>query len=92
MQIGLPPKVLKWTRFFIICGDLAARGGMRAERRAVADALGHRDQVGRRRPSSEAPEVVAGAAEAALHFVGDAQAAVLADDVVDDLEEFRAAA
>ena len=38
------------------------------------------------------PEVVAGAAEAALHFVGDAEAAVLADDVVDDLEELLAAA
>ncbi len=34
------------------------------------------------------PVVVAGAAEAALHFVGDADAAVLADDVVDDLEKF----
>ena len=33
------------------------------------------------------PVVMAGAAEAALHFVGDADAAVLADDVVDDLED-----
>ena len=60
-----------------------------AERHAVADALGHRHQVGRDAPVLEAPEMLAGAAEAGLHFVGDAQAAVLADDVVDDLEIFR---
>ncbi len=38
---------------------------------------------------SKPQKCVAGAAEAGLHFVGDAQAAVLADDVVDDLEIFR---
>ena len=68
-------------------GD-ADRGGHRAERGAVADALGHRDHVGHDVPILVRPVVVAGAAEAALHFVGDADAAVLADDVVDDSEEF----
>ena len=34
----------------------------------------------------EAPVVLAGAAEAGLDLVGDAEPAVLADDVVDDLE------
>src|SRR4051812_35800294 len=32
--------------------------------------------------------MMAGATETALHFVGDADSAMLADDVVDDLEEF----
>ena len=64
-------------------GD-SGRGGHRAERRAVADALGHRDHVGHDVPVLKRPVVMAGAAEAALHFVGDAEAAVLADDVVDD--------
>ena len=67
-------------------GD-ADRRRHRAERRAVADALGHRDHVGHDAPILVGPVVMAGAAEAALHFVGDADAAVLADDVVDDFEE-----
>ena len=86
MLIGLPPNVLKWTRFFIT-SEMPTGGGHRAERRAVADALGHRDHVGHDVPILVRPVVMAGAAEAALHFVGDADAAVLADDVVHDLEE-----
>ena len=72
-------------------GDVG-RGGHRAERGAVADALGHRDHVGHDVPVLMRPVVVPGAAEAALHLVGDAEPAVLADDVVDDLEELLAAA
>ena len=57
MLIGLPPKVLKWTRFFSVADDLAAwRHG--AERRAVADALGHRHHVGRHAPVLKRPVVM----------------------------------
>ena len=57
-------------------GDLGA-GDAGAERGAVADPLGHRDEVGRDAPVLEAPEVLAGAAEAGLDLVGDAEAAGL---------------
>src|ERR1700728_3972941 len=52
----------------------------------VPDALGHRDQVGCDTPVLEAPKRRARAAEARLHLVGDTQPAVLANDIVDDLE------
>ena len=72
-------------------GDLRPRDA-RAQRRPVADPLGHGDQVGRDAPVLEAPEGRAGPAEAGLDLVGDAQAAVLADDLVDDLEVLAEAA
>ena len=63
-------------------GDLRSRhdGG---QGQAVADALGHRHDLGRNTGALEAPVVVSGAGEAGLHLVGDADAAVGADDVVD---------
>ena len=88
MLIGLPPKVLKYTRLPSVA-DTSLRAAIAAMRRAVAEALGHRDDVGRDAPILMRPVVMARAAEPALHFVGDAQAAVLADDVVDDLEILR---
>ena len=87
----MPPKVLKWMRFVIDAGDLGP-GDAGAERDAVADPLGHRDEVGRDAPVLEAPEGRPGPAEAGLDLVGDAEAAVLADDLVDDLEVLAAAA
>ena len=50
------------------------RGHHGGERRAVADALGHRDDVGDHALRLEPPEVRAGAGEARLHLVGDAEA------------------
>src|SRR5262249_53094213 len=61
-------------------GDLRPRDAG-AERGAVADALGHRHEVRRHAPVLEAPEVGAGAAEAGLHFVSDAQPTEAVDDV-----------
>src|SRR5207247_9000049 len=60
-----------------------------AQRRAVANALGHRHQLGRHAPVLEAPELRARSPEAGLHFVGDAHAAMTAHDVVDDAELLR---
>ena len=51
------------------------RGDDGGERRAVADALGHGDDVGNHALRFEAPVVRARAAEAGLHFIGDAHAA-----------------
>ncbi len=62
-------------------GDVGA-GGHGGKGPAVADAFGHGDHVGGDAPVFEAPEVVAGATEAGLDFVGDADAAVFADDVI----------
>src|SRR5262249_58323850 len=56
---------------------------------AVADALGHRQEVGRNAPVLEPPDRGAGAAEPGLHFVSDAQPAVPPHDVVDDPEVLR---
>ena len=58
IETGLPPKVLKWIAGGDRLGDLAARrhGG---ERPAVADALGHRDDVGHDAEVLEAPVVLA---------------------------------
>ena len=61
------------------------RGDHRGERAAVADALGHRDDVGNHALRFEAPEMRARAAKAGLHFVGDAHAAGRADVFVDVL-------
>ena len=57
-------------------GDLPP-GGDRGQRHAVADALGHGDDVGYHAVVLEAPVVLAGSAEAGLHFVGNAEPAVL---------------
>jgi hypothetical protein len=62
-------------------GDLAA-GGHGGERDAVAEALGHGDDVGDHAEVLEPPVVLAGAAEAGLHLVGNTQAAVLPHDPV----------
>ena len=51
------------------------RGDDRGEWSAVADALGQRDDVGDDALRLEAPEMRAGAAEAGLDFVGDAETA-----------------
>ena len=90
IETGLPPKVLKWSRRVSVSA-ISGRVVHGAERRAVADALGHRDDVGHHAPVLEAPVVLAGAAEAGLHLVGDAEAAVLADDVVGLLKIVRRA-
>ena len=66
-------------------GDLR-RGHNRGERAAVADAFGHGDDVGNDALRFESPEMRAGAAEAGLHFVGDANAARGADMFVSVLE------
>ena len=55
-------------------GDLR-RGHDRGERAAVADAFRHGDDVGDDALRFEAPEMRAGAPEAGLHFVRDADAA-----------------
>ena len=52
------------------------------ERHAVADSLRHRDEVGHDVEVLESPVVIARASEAGLHFVGDAETAVLARDLV----------
>ena len=62
-------------------GDRGRRHDRR-ERQAVADALGHRDDVGHDALQLEAPERVAGAPEAGLHLVRDAEAARLAHEAV----------
>src|SRR5262249_59907602 len=66
-------------------GDLGW-GDAGAGRRPVADPLGHGDEVGRDAPVLEAPEGRPGPAEAGLDLVRDAESAVLADDLVDELE------
>src|SRR5690606_16912002 len=54
-------------------GDL--RGGDDgSEGAAIADAFGHRHDIGDDTLGLEAPEVGAGAAEAGLDFIGDAEA------------------
>ena len=63
-------------------------GDHRAKRRAVADALGHRDHVGNNIPVFKRPELRARPAKSALNFIRHANPAGLADDVVDDLEIF----
>ena len=86
--IGLPPKVLKWRRFFImaaISGRVthAPSGAPLPMPLAIVTRSGVTPQF------SKPQNFVAGAAEAGLHLIGDAQAAMLADDVVDDLEILR---
>ena len=56
-------------------GDLRRRHHGR-QWQAVADALGHGHDLGHDAGALEAPVVVAGAGEAGLHLVGDADAAV----------------
>src|SRR5690606_21271604 len=56
---------------------------------AVADAFGHRYQIGRHSPVFKTPELRSRAAKARLHFVGDTQSAVAADDVVNDAKILR---
>ena len=68
-------------------GDFGA-GDAGAQRSAVADPLGHGHEVGGDSPVLEAPEMLAGPAETGLDLVGDAKAAGLADDIVDDPEVF----
>mmetsp|Transcript_20748 Transcript_20748/g.64352 ORF Transcript_20748/g.64352 Transcript_20748/m.64352 type:complete len:309 (+) Transcript_20748:281-1207(+) len=58
------------------------RGHHRRQREAVADALGHRHNVGDDAMVLEAPVVGARAPKARLHLVGDAQPAMLADELV----------
>ena len=55
------------------------RGHHRCKRQPVADAFGHRHDVWLHAVALEAPEVVAGAAKAGLHLVGDADASSRAD-------------
>src|ERR1700730_11441919 len=53
-----------------------------AERHAVADSLRHGDEIGDDVEVLESPVVVPGASEAGLNFVGDAEAAMIAGDLV----------
>ena len=69
-------------------GDFAGGDGG-ADGHAVAHAFGAGDDVGHHFPVLDAEPVLAGAAEAGLHFVGDEQAAVFFDGVENDLEIFR---
>ena len=55
---------------------------------AVAEALGAGHDVGRDAPLLDAEPLAAGASPAGLHFVADEDAAVIADDLLDDLEVF----
>src|SRR5262249_22590608 len=64
-------------------------GDAGTQRGAVADPLGHGDQVGCHAPVLEAPKVRARSAETGLHLVGNAKTAVPTNDVVDDPEILR---
>ena len=70
------------------CGDLR-RGHDRGERAAVADAFRHGDDVGNDALRFETPVMRAGAAEAGLHFIRDADAAGGAHVLVGVLESNR---
>ena len=59
----------------------SGRSTMPGDRVAVAHRLADRDDVGHDAVALEAPHVLAGAAEAGLHLVGDEQAAGLVDRV-----------
>ena len=84
---GLPPKV-EMVEPWKLFGDFR-RGHGDADGHAVAHALGAGDDVRDDFPVLDAEPVLAGAAEAGLHFVGDEQAAVFFDDGENDLEIFR---
>ena len=60
--------------------DLVRRDNGR-QGQAIADTLGHGDDVGHEALSLEAPVVAAGAAETGLNLVGDADTARLTDDL-----------
>ena len=68
-------------------GHFRARDG-EADGRAVAEAFGAGDDVGRDALLLDAEPLAAGAAPAGLHFIADEDAAVVAHDLVDDLEIF----
>src|SRR6266404_9942970 len=51
------------------------RGHDRAERTTVTDSFGHCHDIGNHTLGFESPIMCAGAAEARLHFIGDAQTA-----------------
>ena len=53
-----------------------------SERNAIAKALGHGDEIGHDVEVLESPVVIAGSPEPGLHFVGNAQSAVVASDLV----------
>ena len=62
-------------------GDFGG-GDHRGEGEAVSDSFGHHHDVGNDALAFESPVVGAGAAEAGLDFVGNAESAVTAHDVV----------
>src|SRR5258708_2463044 len=59
-----------------------------ADWNAVGHAFGGRNNVGRDFPLLDAEPAFAGASPAGLYFVGDEEAAVVFDDLEDDLEIF----
>ena len=83
---GLPPKVEMVTPLTASatsgCATVSPIG------HAVAEALGAGHDVGRDAPLLDAEPLAAGAAPAGLHFVADEDAAVIAHDLLDDLEVF----
>ncbi len=81
MQTGLPPKVLKWIRC-VSASAISRRVVTAASGAPLPMPLAMVTMSGVDAPVLEAPVVVAGAAEAGLHLVGDAEPAVLADDGV----------
>ena len=62
------------------CGDNSA------QRVSIGDRLAHSDDIGNDAAQLERPEVTADAAEARLHFVGDADAAGSSHDVIGAFE------
>ena len=68
-------------------GELRACHGQ-ANRRSIGQTLGAGDDVRVHAPLLNAEPLAAGAAPAGLHFVADKNAAVFANDVIDDREIF----
>ena len=71
-EIGLPPKVDRWSPGFI-ASEIGVARGEGAEREAAGDALGHRHDVRRHVGRVLDAEHLAGAAEAGLHLIDDQQ-------------------
>ncbi len=61
----------------------------RANRRSIAEPLGHRNEVGHDAPVLESPVVISGAAETRLHLVRDTEPAIFANDRVYLLQVVR---
>ena len=86
MASGLPPKVEPWLPAVMPTRRLLG-GQAGAQREAAADALGDRHDVGRDAGPFMGEEL-AGAADAALHFVEHQQQAMLVAELAQGAQEF----